>query len=67
MLYATRFFVSVVILLWGLTMIALGVANGVPLWSLLGLVVFGVGTPLLASHPWAANLLYPRKPGPDRG
>jgi hypothetical protein len=59
MLYATRFFTSLAIVLWALSMVLLGLVNGVLLWIVVGLVLIAVGAPLLASHPWAAARLYP--------
>ncbi len=65
-LNALRFATSLVILFWGVSMIMLGMFRGVLLWCAIGIVVAGVGIPLLGSHPWAAALLYPRR-GPIEG
>jgi len=59
MLYATRFVASLAIVLWALTMVLLGLANGVLLWIVLGAALLVVGAPLLGSHPWATAHLYP--------
>jgi hypothetical protein len=66
MLNATRFVTSLAISLWGVGMLAIGIANGVLLWIVLGVVIVGVGLPFLASHPWAASRLYPQRGGIDR-
>lgn len=66
MLNATRFVTSLAISLWGVGMLLIGIANGVLLWIVLGMVIVGVGLPFLASHPWAAPWLYPRRGGIDR-
>ena len=66
MLNVTRFVTSLAISLWGVGMLLIGITNGVLLWIVLGLVIAGVGLPFLASHPWAAPLLYPRRGGIDR-
>ena len=63
MRFVVRFVTSLAITLWGMAMVALGLFQGVAMWSLLGLVVAGVGLPLLASHPWATGLLYPSRAG----
>lgn len=55
-----RFVASLTILAWGLSMVVLGILNAFFLWIAVGLVVTGVGLPLLASHPWAASRLYPK-------
>jgi hypothetical protein len=61
MLYATRFVTSLAIVLWALSMVVLGLVNGVFLWIVLGVALLAVGTPVLASHPWAAQRLYPAR------
>lgn len=65
MLHATRFATSLAISLWGLAMLLIGIVNAVSLWIVLGVVVMGVGLPFLASHPWAADRLYPTRGGID--
>jgi hypothetical protein len=70
MLTAVQSFTSLAILLWGLSMIMLGLFRGLVLWCAIGAAVAAVGIPLLGSHPWAAALLYPgRRPleGPGVG
>jgi hypothetical protein len=66
MLTAIRFLTSLAILLWGLTMILLGMARGEVLWCAIGAAIAAVGIPLLGSHPWAAGVLYPTR-GPIEG
>lgn len=59
-MFLIRFIASLAIVTWGLAMVLLGVFNAFFLWIAVGLVVTGVGLPLLASHPWAASRLYPK-------
>jgi hypothetical protein len=66
LLTALRFFTSLAILLWGGSMVMLGMFRGEFLWCAIGTAVAGVGIPLLGSHPWAAPLLYPGR-GPIEG
>lgn len=66
MLTAIRFGAALLILLWGSLMILLGMAQGMFLWCAIGSVVSAVGIPLLASHPWATDFLYPVR-GPIDG
>jgi hypothetical protein len=61
-LLAVRFATSLLVALWGLTMVLLGIAQGELLWIPLGLAVFAVGVPLLAGNPLVADRLYPPRP-----
>lgn len=54
-----RFIASVAISAWGLVMVLMGILNGFFEWIAVGLVVTGVGLPLLASNPLVATRLYP--------
>ncbi len=54
-----RFIASVAISAWGLVMVLMGILNGFFEWIAVGVVVTGVGLPLLASNPLVANRLYP--------
>ena len=60
MLFVFRFLASLAISIWGLMMVVLGILNAFFLWIAVGLVVTGVGLPLLGSHPWVASRLYPK-------
>ena len=65
MLSLIRSVTSVAILAWAGMMILLGFAQGEAMWVVVGLAIGGVGIPLLASNPLAANLLYPSKGQPE--
>ena len=54
-----RFVASVAISAWGLVMVLMGILNGFFEWIAIGLVVTGVGLPLLASNPLVTTRLYP--------
>ena len=58
--YVIRFVASLAISVWGLVMVLLGIAQGYFLWIAVGLVVGGIGLPLLASNPMVADRLYPK-------
>lgn len=60
MSFLIRFVASLAISTWGLVMVLMGVLNGFFLWIAIGLVVTAVGVPLLGSHPWVADRLYPK-------
>lgn len=56
-----RFVASAAIALWGLTMVLLGIVNGMLSWIAIGLAVTAFGAPLLASNPLLAARLYPSR------
>ncbi len=60
MLLALRFATSLLIALWGAVVVALGIGQGEVTWIPLGLVLVGVGLPMLAANPLATDLLYPK-------
>jgi hypothetical protein len=54
-----RFVASAAIAVWGLTMVLLGIVNGMLSWIAIGLAVTAFGAPLLASNPMLTARLYP--------